>query len=72
MSPGLSFQHSHLWTNLTLLVLLIYSCSIDSSKSKSSKSKNHVMHEDKFKFILSSICQVSVDRRVLDLESEVN
>ena len=28
-------------------------------------------HEQKFKNLLSSKCQVSVERRVLDLESEV-
>ena len=28
------------------------------------------MHEQKFKDLLSSTCQVSVERRVLDLESE--
>ena len=36
---------------------------------KSSKSKHQVVHEQKFKDLLSSSCQVSVDRRVLDLES---
>ena len=30
-----------------------------------------MVHEQKFKDPLSSICQVSVERRVLDLESEV-
>ena len=38
--------------------------------TKSSKSKNQVMHEQKFKHLLSSTCQISPDRRVLDLESE--
>ena len=28
------------------------------------------MHEQKFKDLLSNVCQVSVERRVLDLESE--
>ena len=37
---------------------------------KSSKSKYQVVHEQKFKDLLSSICQVSVERRVLDLESK--
>ena len=37
---------------------------------KSSKSKHHVVHEQKFKDLLSSKCQVSVERIVLDLESE--
>ena len=37
---------------------------------KSSKSKNQVMYEPKFKHLLSSTCQINPDRRVLDLESE--
>ena len=39
--------------------------------TKSSKLKNQVVHEQKFKDPLSSKCQVSSERRVLDLESEV-
>ena len=35
-----------------------------------SKSKYQVVHEQKFKDLLSSTCQVSVERIVLDLESE--
>ena len=35
-----------------------------------SKSKYQVVHEPKFKDLLSSTCQVSVERIVLDLESE--
>ena len=35
------------------------------------KFKNQVVHGQKFKDLLSSTCQVSVERRVLDLESEV-
>ena len=38
---------------------------------ESSKSKHQVVHEQKFKNLLSSTCQVSVERIVLDLESEV-
>ena len=38
---------------------------------KSSKSKYQVVHEQRFKDLLSSTCQVSVERIVLDLESEV-
>ena len=38
---------------------------------KSYMSKNQVVHEQKFKDLLSSTCQVSVERIVLDLESEV-
>ena len=38
--------------------------------TKSSKSKHQVVHEQNFKDLLSSTCQVSVERIVLDLESE--
>ena len=31
-----------------------------------------MVHEQKFKDLLSSTCQVSVERRVLDLESKVH
>ena len=40
--------------------------------TKSSKFKNQVVHEQKFKNLLSSTCQVSVERIVLDLDSEVH
>ena len=39
--------------------------------TKSSKSKNQVVHEQKFKNPLGTTCQVSSETRVLDLESEV-
>ena len=39
---------------------------------QSSKSKYQVVHEQKFKDLLSSTCQVSVERVVLDLESELS
>ena len=39
--------------------------------TKSAKSKHQVVHEQKFKDLLSSTCQVSIERRVLDLISEV-
>ena len=39
--------------------------------TKSSKSKYKVVHEQKFNDLLSSTCQVSVERSTLDLESEV-
>ena len=39
--------------------------------TRSSKSKHQVVHEQKFKDLLSSTCQVSVERNMLDLESEV-
>ena len=38
---------------------------------KSSKSKHQVVHEQNFKDLLSSTCQVSVETNMLDLESEV-
>ena len=37
----------------------------------SSKLKNQVVHEQKFKDLLSSTCQVIPEWRMLDLESEV-
>ena len=46
-----------LWKNL-----------IDSLKS--SESKYQVVHKQNFTNVLSSTCQVSVERRALDLESE--
>ena len=39
--------------------------------TKSSKSRNQVVHEQKFKELPSSTCQVSVERSMLNLESEV-
>ena len=36
-----------------------------------SKSKNQVVHEQKFKDLLSSTCQVSPERIVSDLGSEI-
>ena len=39
--------------------------------TESSKSQNQVVHEQKFKDLLSSTCQVSPERIVLDLESGV-
>ena len=40
--------------------------------SYTSKSKIQVVYEQKFKDPLSSTCQISLERRVLDLESDVN
>ena len=37
--------------------------------TESSKSKHQVVHEQKFKDLLSSTCQVSVERSMLDLEN---
>ena len=68
-------QHYPFYTNLT------FACKTETSgflyshalliPLKLSKSKFQVVHEQKFKDLLSSTCQVSVERTVLDLESEV-
>ena len=67
-------QHSPFCTNLT------FACKTETSGSlyshalliltKSSKSKNQMVHEQNFKDLLSSTCHISPERRVLDLESE--
>ena len=69
------FQHVPLYTNLA------FACKTETLSSlyshalliltKSSKSKHQVVHEQKFKDLLSSTCQVSVERSMLDLESEI-
>ena len=68
-------QHAPLYNNLafackteTLSSLYIHALLI---LTKSSKSKHQVVHEQKFKDLLSSTCQVSVERSMLDMESEV-
>ena len=69
-------QHAPLYTNLT------FACKTETLSSlyshalliltKSSKFKHQVVHEQKFnKDPLSSTCQVSVERSMLDLRSEV-
>ena len=68
-------QHAPLYTNLT------FACKTETLSSlyshalliltKSSKSKHQVVHEQKFKDLLSSTCQDSVERSMLDLESKV-
>ena len=70
-----SVQHAPLYTNLA------FACKTETLNSlyshalfiltKSSKAKHQVVHEQKFKGLPSSTCQVSVVRIVLDLESEV-
>ena len=70
----LILSHYPFYTNLT------FACKTETLGSryshallillKSSKSKHQVVHEQKFKDLLSSTCQVSVERIVLDLESE--
>ena len=69
------YQHAPLYTNLA------FACKTETLNSlyshalliltKSSKSKHQVVHEQKFKDLLSSTCQVSVERSMLDLGSEV-
>ena len=39
--------------------------------TKSSKSKNQVVHKQELKDLISSMCITSSERRLLDLESEV-
>ena len=67
-------QHSPFWINLTFVCKTetlgsLYSYAL-LILSESSKSKNQVVHKQKFKD-LSSTSQVSEERIVLDLESEV-
>ena len=67
-------QHATLYTNLT------FACKTETLGSlyshalliltKSSKSKHQVVYEQKFKDLLSSTCQVSVERSMLDLGSD--
>ena len=69
-------QHSPFWTNLafackTKTLGSLYSHAL-LILTKSSKSKNQVVHEQKFKALLSSTRWISSEKRVLDLESEVN
>ena len=74
MNLWFQVQQAPLYTNWT------FACKTETLTSlyrhalliplKSSKSKYQVVHEQKFKYLLSSKCQVSVERIVLDLESE--
>ena len=68
-------QHAPLYTNLALACKTQTLSSLYSHAllilTKSSKSKHQVVHEQKFKDLLSSTCQVSVERSMLDLRSEV-
>ena len=68
-------QHDLLYTNLafackTEILSSLYSHTL-LILTKSSKSKHQVVHEQMFKDLLSSTCQVSVERSMLDLGSEV-
>ena len=68
-------QHAPLYTNLAFARKTEILSSLHSYAllilTKSSKPKQQVVHEQKFKDLLSSTCQVSVERNMLDLESEV-
>ena len=68
-------QHAPLYTNLA------FACKTETLSSlyshalliltKSPKFKHQVVHEQKFKDLLSRTCQVSVERSMLDFGSEV-
>ena len=68
-------QHAPLYTNLAFAYKTETLSSLYSHAllilTKSSKSRHQVVHEQKFKDLLSSTCQVSVERSMLDLGSEV-
>ena len=68
-------QHAPLYTNLAFVCKTETLSSLYSHAllilTKLSKSKHQVVHEQKFKDLLSSTCQVSVERSMLDLGSEV-
>ena len=66
-------QHSPIWANWA------FACKAETLGSLYTpalliltKSKNQVVHQQKFQDLLSITCQVSVERRVLDLESKVH
>ena len=69
-------QHSPFWANWaftckTETLGSLYSLAL-LIPTKSSKSKNQVMQKQKSKDPLSSTCQISPERRVLDLESGIH
>ena len=67
----LQVQHAPLYTNLAFACKTETLCSLYSHALliplKSSKSKHQVVHEWKFKDLLSSTCQVSVEKSMFDL-----
>ena len=76
MNLWFQVQHSPSWTNwafscetetLGSFVFILYWSPLNDLKSK-----NQVMHYQRFKYPLSSTCPLSSERRVLDLESEVH
>ena len=74
LNPGL-------WWTLSFLTNLTFACKTETLGflyshallilTGSSKSKNQVVYEQKFKDLLSSTCQVSPEKIELDLESGV-
>ena len=68
-------QHAPLYTNLAFACKTVTLSSLYSHAllilTKSSKSKHQVVHEQKFKDLLSSTYQDSVERSMFELESEV-
>ena len=68
MLSGLTW---HLLVRLRLQSLYSHALLIIAKSLSSSKSKNQVVHEQKFQDLLSSTCLTSSERIVLDLESEV-
>ena len=60
-------QHSPFWTNLAFACKAETLVSLCSYALNHLKSKNQVVHEQKFKDFLGSTCQISSERRVLDL-----
>ena len=74
-SKSRNVQHSPFWTNLAFASKTETLGSLYNNAplilTKSSKSKNQVVYEQKFKDLLSSTCQISSERRGLDLELEV-
>ena len=67
----LQVQHAPPYTNLAFASKTETLCSLYSHALliplKSSKSKHQVVNEQKIKDLLSSTCQVSVERSMLDL-----
>ena len=60
----------YLLVGLRLWAFYIYSHAL-FILTKSSKAKNQMMHDQKFKDSLGSTCQIRSERRVLDLELEI-
>ena len=75
MSLWFQVQHYLFYTHLTCACKIEILGSLYSHALlilTKSKFTNQVLYKQKFKDLLSSTCQVSVERLVLDLESEVH